>query len=216
MDIVTEILKDKDGIPGPDKVVEQFFNMKAKKKNFLNPKIKLSFSPDTTLDEEKALIQGIDASPETEWMLQQQLQKVYSLGGKSEKSELSELALLAKGCAGPLQRFGNWGKKEDVYGAVIGPPRKKRFGFHIWDTERDFKDGKPYLEELDLLKILSVAPDPQRPEVFLMSYMDEHKTRQRKTFARVDRGRDVWVEMLQLLVKKVHEERADKRAAKKR
>merc|ERR1719419_747479 len=76
MNVMKEVLKDEDGIPGPDKVVEKVFTMKQKNKAVLNPRIKLTFSPIGSGDEEKALLSGINASSETEWMLQQQLAKV--------------------------------------------------------------------------------------------------------------------------------------------
>jgi len=56
-----------------------------------------------------------------------------------------------------------------------------------------------------LLRVSAVAPDPGRPDVFLLSYVDKDKRQQKATFNRIDRGRDVWVELLSILVTKVHE-----------
>merc|ERR1712039_42968 len=192
-------------------VTEKTFTMKQKQKSVLNPKITLTFTPERMGDEEKALLSGINASAETEWMLTQHINKLGQddpkSGKKGEKiEELSEVELLAKGCAGPLEKFGKMGAKDRVYAAVIGPPRKKRFGLHVWKTEKEFQEQKPYTDEVDLLKVTSIAADPSRSEVFIVNYIDEHKTRASLKFNRVDRSRDVWVEMLQLLVMKVHAE----------
>lgn len=225
MDIMKDILKDEDGKRVLNSVIEKTFTMKQKQKTVLNPKITLTFSPERMGDEEKALLGGINASAETEWMLQQHLQKLSeeedtkSQGSKGSKSgtklsDLSEVELLAKGCAGPLEKFGAMGAKDRCYMAIIGPPRKKKFGLQVWKTEKDCKDGKPHTDEVDLLKITSVAADPSRPEVFVVNYMDEHKARASLKFNRVDRSRDVWVEMMQLLVMKVHEERKTKKGKK--
>jgi len=107
------------------------------------------------------------------------------------------------------------GAKERVHVAIIGPPRKKKFGLHVWKTEKDFNEQKPYIDDIDLLKITSIAADPSRPEVFVVNHIDEHKTRASVKFNRVDRSRDVWVEMLQLLVMKVHAEHKEKKKEKK-
>jgi len=221
MDIMKDILKLEDGQMNINAVNEKVFTMKQKQKSVLNPKITLTFSPERMGDEEKALLGGINASAETEWMLTQHLNKLSDGSEPGSKpgtklADLSEVELLAKGCAGPLEKFGKMGAKDRCHMAIVGPPRKKRFALHTWKTEKDFKEGKPHMDEVDLLKVTSVAADPSRPEVFVVNYMDEHKARASIKFNRVDRSRDVWVEMLQLLVMKVHEERKDKKGKGKK
>merc|ERR1712039_477162 len=87
-------------------VTEKTFTMKQKQKSILNPKITLTFTPERMGDEEKVLLSGINASAETEWMLTQHINKLGQDDKKSGKNaekieELSEVELLAKGCAGP-------------------------------------------------------------------------------------------------------------------
>merc|ERR1712217_466790 len=106
------------------------------------------------------------------------------------------------------------GSKADVYVAVIGPPQKKKYALQIWKSEQDFKHGKACKDDIELLKVLSVAPDPSRSEVFVVTFMNESKVREKKMFVRTDRNRDVWVEMLQRCVTKVHEEKKEKKAYK--
>jgi len=220
MDIMKDILKQEDGKTTLQTVNEKTLTMKPKQKSVLNPKVTITFSPDSMGDDEKAILGGINASKETEFMLTQHINKIAQTDGSKGASgkkleELSEVELLAKSCAGPLERFGAMGKKERVHLEIIGPPKKKRVGLHTFKSEKEFKDGKPYMDEVDLLKVSSIAADPSRPEVFVVNYQDEHASRASLRFQRVDRSRDVWVEVLQLLVTKLHEERKNKKAAKK-
>lgn len=235
MNVMKEILHlDKDGKESestPVHVTEKAFVMKQKCKHVLNPRLTLTFSPEAPGDEEQALLAGINASSEVEWMLQQQLHKTQSevmgpthsekgaAGAPSKAPEqLSELALLAKGCFGPLHQFGTMGFKSQVYVGVLGPPRRKKFALHIWESEHDFRDDKPSKQEIDLLRIYAVSPDPGRPEVFTIIAQDKQdKTAKKKLlFQRIDRSRDVWVELLQILVAKVHDEHDAKKDAKRR
>jgi len=205
MNIMKELLKEEDSIPGSDRIVEKTFIMRQKNKHVLNPRIKLTFSPECPGDEEKALLTGISASSETEWMLQQQLAKVTEAEKEGSK-ELSEIALLAKGCFGPLEMFGTLGAKRHVYVGILGPPRRKKFALHIWDTERDYHSDKAPKETIELLRISAVAGDPGRSEVFTLSHVDSQKQQHKAVFERVDRPRDVWVELLQIIVTRVHED----------
>lgn len=203
MDVMKEILKEEK----PTK--EKMFAMKQKNKHVLNPRIVLTISPEGPGQEEKALLDDINASPETNWMLQQHLSQVSKPG-----EEGSEIALLAKGCFGPLEQFGSWGAKNGIYVGVLGPPRRKKFSLHIWDTERDYQQDKPPKECIEMLRISAVSPDPKRSDVFMLKYLDKDKHPQTATFNRVDRGRDVWVEMLHILVTKIHEDYKQKKQKK--
>ena len=70
-----------------------------------------------------------------------------------------------------------------------------------------YMDIKTVLQCTDLLtvtrclfilthQVLSVQPDPARSEVFIINYLEKNKVKQRLTFSRIDRSRDIWVEML--------------------
>lgn len=214
LDVMKDIRKDEDGIPGPDRVIEKTFVMKQKNKYVLNPRIKLTFSPEGPGDAEKALLSGLNASTETEWMLQQQLAKAAGPNAPLPGEQMSEMSLLARGCFGPLEMFGSFGNKSAVYVGVLGPPRRKRFALNLWESERDYREDRVPIECIDLLRISAVTPDPGRHEVFLVSYVDKDKSQQKATFNRIDRGRDVWVEMLQILVTKVHDDYTEKKDKK--
>merc|ERR1719189_588362 len=114
---------------------------------------------------------------------------------------LSDLDLLARGCCGPLDQFGAWGGRESVYVGVKGPPESRKYFMGVWKSEKEFLAGGKGKAEIDLLKVTSVQPDPGRPEVFVLNYMDSARIKQRLTFRRDDRPGDVWVEMFQLLLK---------------
>jgi len=199
-------------------VSEKTFVMKQKCKHVLNPRLTLTFAPEVAGDEEQALLAGLNASSEVEWMLQQQLHKTQKeVRGSDEgpQEQLSELALLAKGCFGPLHHFGLMGSKNQIFVGVLGPPRRKKFALHVWDSESSYRDDKPAKQEIDLLRISAVQPDPGRPDVFTIAYFDKEKKSHKMICQRIDRGRDVWVELLQILVTKVHEDHEAKKLQKK-
>ncbi|CAE7418911.1 unnamed protein product [Symbiodinium natans] len=79
------------------------------------------------------------------------------------------------------------------------------------------KGDEPMLE-VDLLKVLSVQPDPARNEVFIINYVadSKNKVKQRLTFSRIDRARDIWVEMFTLLITMIREEKESKSLKAKR
>uniref|UniRef100_A0A7S1SAX5 CERLI1-like PH domain-containing protein n=1 Tax=Alexandrium catenella TaxID=2925 RepID=A0A7S1SAX5_ALECA len=221
MKVAKEILHldDAKNSGSPPSVSEKMFVMKQKNKNVLNPRVVLTFASESPGDEEQALLHGLNASNEVEWMLQQQLHKTQlqdaKTGDGQKPEQLSEIALLARGCFGPLHMFGTLGSKRMVYVGVLGPPRRKKFTLHVWDSEHDFREDKPAQQEVDLLRVSSVAPDPGRSEVFTVSHVNKDKLPQKAVFQRIDRSRDVWVELLMILVGKVHEEHNKKKDKKK-
>lgn len=204
---------------------EKVLPMKQKSKGVLNPRIKLTVLVDSDSEAEKGLLSGVDLGTEANLMLRQQLHKVLqeeelrdSLedaeechGQSSVPSGLSDLALLAKGCCGPVEMFGAWGNKDSVYVGVRGPPDYKRYYLGVWKGQEPFERGCKGSPEIDLLKVTGVQPDPGRTEVFVLNYLDGHKVKKRLTFRRLDRARDVWVEMFQLLLKMMHEQKDQKK-----
>jgi len=208
-------------------VSEKIYTMKQKSKGVLNPRIKLTIVPHSDSEVEKGLLANIGhgTSSETSLMLRQQLHKATlvhkaTLGACSSDEDAfkgfsSELDLLAKGCAGPLDMFGSWGSRTRVYVAVRGPPDMKRYFMGIWKDKSDFDKGVKPNPEIDLLRVMSVQPDPARTEVFMLQYLDQDKVKKKMQFRRLDRARDVWVEMFQLLIKQVHE-RKDRNKEKQR
>ncbi|CAJ1414762.1 unnamed protein product [Effrenium voratum] len=209
----------KDLLNSEDLGREKVFSMKQKTKGLLNPRVRLSIHLDTDEGMEKGLLQDVDMSRETDMLLRSQLQKAQAneraRGSREEgvakdappQKELSKVELFAKGCAGPLDQFGSWGSRDQVWIAVRGPPDQKRYSLCIYPDESHCNKGGDPALEVDLLKVLSVQPDPARAEVFIINYVEKNKVKQRLTFSRIDRARDIWVEMLTLLITMIREDK---------
>lgn len=195
--------------------LEKVFTMKQKTKGVLNPRIKLSIATEGTDEEQAGLLSGMAMSHETDMMLRQHLHKVNITSPKGPGLK-SELDILAQGCAGPLDMFGSWGSKEQVWVSVDGPPEAKKYCLGVWKDRGEYEKGVKPQHEVILLKVLSVQPDPNRPEVFMLQYLDPDKVKKRLQFRRIDRARDVWVEMLQMLIKQVHDAKNKQKEQKRR
>jgi len=122
-----------------------------------------------------------------------------------------EISSLAQLCFGPLEKFGSGGTREGIYVGVLGPPRRKKFSLHVWSSERDYLQDEPPAELIDLLRVSALQPDPRRPDVFMISYIDKDKHRQKAEFNCIDRGRDAWVETLNILITKIHKLQGEKK-----
>jgi len=60
-----------------------------------------------------------------------------------------------------------------------------------------------------------VGPSPVRPDEFVLNYLDKETNQHHKaTFKAIDRASDVWVETLQALITKLHENHKEKRERK--
>lgn len=203
-----EILKQIKSPPEP--VSETLFPMKQKSKVVLNPRIRLTFHMEDGHEVEKGLLSKLNMSMETDLLLRQQLMKS-NMGAcgseKAEETQLTGVDLLMQGCKGHLDQFGSWGTHSQVFLAVKGPPDLKKVSICVYKEEREFEKGAKPTTEVDLLKILSVQPDPGRPEVFIINFVDKGKTQQRLHFRRIDQSRDYWVEVLTCLIKTVRDEK---------
>merc|ERR1712087_108019 len=152
------------------------------------------------------------ASAETMLVLQDHLMQIMIAdeeeGGGGKPSELD---LLSSGCSGALEQIGSWGTREQVWFAVMCPPTVKKHSIGIWKSEEAFKAEAKPKEEIQLLKVLSVQPDAAEAGVFHLNYYTPDKVKTRATFRRVDRSRDVWVEVLGLLIEKIREDKESKK-----
>lgn len=185
---------------------EQVFTMKQKGKGIRNPKVKLTMVVSTGNDAEQGLLAGL--SSDVDILVRQQLRKAKEEGKDPHGGDsLSEMEVLKQACAGPLELFEGLGNTSSIYVAVLGPPISRRWVFGIWPDKHDFDSKKHAIQEVDLLKIQSVQADPTRHHVFVINYFDDSRVRQTFTFRRIDRARDVWVEILHLLVIKARESR---------
>jgi len=182
---------------------EQLYSMKQKSKDALTPKIKLSMVLDQADDMEAGLLADSNLDSETGWLVRQQLQK--AKGEASEKGEnMTDFEVMMKSCCGPLDVFEGLGKTDTVYAAVVGPPLQRKYVFAIWASEREYELKAKPVREVEILRIRSIQADPDRGNVFLLSYFDKERVSQRLNFRRIDRARDVWVNTLQILVKMLH------------
>lgn len=233
MNVMKDILKDAK--ENPDKFREKTFVMAQKAKGCVSPKVKLTVAFDDLIDEaEKGVLSGLEVSAETQFMLRQQLNKAQkeqsdkapsttmpsktgskdelekTAEGQKKNAPSGEVGLLSTGCQGPLIQFSSWGSKSNVYAAIQGPPDTKKYQMAIWNSERSFEKGEKPATQVDMLRVESVQGDPKRNEIFTVVYYDKDKVKQTVMFQRVDRPRDVWVEMFLLLIRKVRQEREEK------
>jgi hypothetical protein len=221
------VQKDVLNREGKDKLQDVLYSMKQKSKGLLNPKIRLTVLFEGDSAAEQGLLKQMDCSQESNLVLRQVQQmaedtcdlqhSMIDENGEIKAVPMSEVELLVRGCAGPVDKFGSWGSRSTVYVAVQGPPDVKKFALGIWRSQGDFASGAKPDMEVELLKVLSVQPDPhpRRSEVFVIQYVDPaDKLKKRLTLKRIDRSRDVWVEILTKLIKLLHEEKDARKRVK--
>lgn len=179
---------------------EQLFDMRQRHKLVQCPKIKLTLRVNHNADEE----QGLAQHGSIDFLVSQRLRKAEEEGTQSGR-KISELELLGIACAGPLELFGKNGQRQPVYVAAIGPPISRRLMLGIWNQKSDLEHRLPPTEEVDLLKVEGIQADPQRTDVFVISHFDKNRVPKKMFLRRVDRARDVWVDMLLMLVRKSRE-----------
>lgn len=191
----------------------EVFAMKQKHKDVMNPKITLTIKKDYQKELEKGamLVQGMGVSKETGVLLQHQADQTDGSTTCTEGGVSSEVDLLMRGSSGPLLMFGSWGSTTKVYVAVQYKSDTRRFHFGVWKDRQEFDKGNPPKLDIDLMKVFSVQPDPNRKEVFVIEYAPAEKERKRVMMQRLDLTRDAWVEILQLLIKTIRNHREDNR-----
>lgn len=204
MDIVKDILAPKSS------ALEQVYHMQQKGKTVRNPKIVLTLSVHPAEDLEDGSQESQDPGS-LSFLVRQQMKKAEEIikadqGNAKEEGEeaphVSETVVMKQACSGPLEIFENMGKIDEVWVAVLGPPSTRRWIMGVWNDKNAFDRKYKARIEIDLLRIEGVQADPTRENVFMVNYVDEHKAKKRMLFRRIDRARDVWVEMLQMLVSK--------------
>jgi hypothetical protein len=193
---------------------EQLYPMQTVSKGIGKPKLKLTMVVDHEEDAEKGLLSKVNISPDVLVGVRQQMNKARMQG--DIEGGISDREILRRAATGPLEFFEGLGKSNNVFVAVRGPPESRRWILGIWTDESDFHSNKRPFQEVDLLRVQGVQGDPTRHHVFVISYFDEARTPQTLTFRRTDRPRDVWVEILHLLVTKARDaknaEKSDKEA----
>jgi len=192
---------------------ENILSMKVKDGDHIhNPRIKLTMVVNTEQDEEKGLLAGAETgSSDIDILVKQQFRKARQEEIATRKVgdhgdlDVSDLDVLKHACTGPLEIFEGLGKSTLVYAGVSGPPHSRRWVLGFWKDQKSCEAKQHGMLEIDLLKVQSVQADPSRHHVFVINCFDEERVRRQITFRRVDRARDVWVQMLHLLVVKARE-----------
>jgi len=182
---------------------EMVYQMRQVGKTCLNPKIKLSMVASSADDVEQGLVRQSSMS-DVSILVRQQLKKAQMKAGQEGASQMD---VLKEACGGPLELFEGYGKIRKVYVAVIGVSTSAKWFLGIWRGQRDFADKTPTLQEVSLLKIQSIQEDPKRSHVFVINFFNQRShVRETLTFRSIDRSRDVWVEILHVLVLKAREQ----------
>lgn len=201
LDIMNEILCD----PSPPS--EHPYPMDAKSRSLSEATLILSLVVSKDTDQETGLLSNVHG--ETNWLVQQQIRKAQEAApGNSAESEMEVLKLA---CSGPLEMFELLGKAPQVYLSILGPPLSRKWALGIWHNKGEFESKQRAIREVDLMRVIAVQPDPVRANVFVVQYLNEHRSSHRLMFRRLDRARDVWVELLQILVTKARENRKETR-----
>lgn len=194
-----DVLQD---ILGGDQQAEVQYAMQEKAKGVSRAKVMLSM---VMHNEDSPLASINQDGAQLDVLMNAHMSKAQQRAGAS--GEHCEIETLKLAGSGPVENFEKMGKTQAVYIGIAGPPESRKWHLGIWHCEKDMLDKKPPLHDVDLLKVESVVPDPSRHHVFVINYFDSDRLRKAVTLRRVDRARDVWVEILHLIVQKAREEK---------
>jgi hypothetical protein len=214
LDLQRDILNKINDEKSANSLREKVFKMKQKGKGLVDPSIVVSMTMSDGTDEEEGLLSG--TNPETAFLMRDKLAaaKEEILQKSPRNAGMStDLEVLMQACSGPIDVFAGCGAASRVAMGVMGPPLSRRFFIGMWQRQRDMeayqiRDGKEKVDawrEIDLLKIHGVQEDPDRSEVFVISYRSKSEGDMQTSFRIVDRPAKLWVEMLSQLISQVHE-----------
>lgn len=214
LDCWKEILNAKDiEKPQPRKLV-----MKKKGMGIDNPSVTFYMSVGESCDEESGLLASsqLDIHSDTKMMLQQQLKKAakptkagISSGDTGSEEGVSEIQQLKRACAGNLDRFEGFGGTRHVYVAVRGPPDSRSWIVGVWSDKEDFERRAKGIVEIDVKRIKGIQQDPMRSNVFVINFFDQNRDVQKECFRIIDLNRDVWVNMLKMMVLQVRKSESE-------
>lgn len=122
---------------------------------------------------------------------------------------------MRQSCSGPLALIDDSGSITNVYAAILGPSQSSKWVFGMYNSREEHDQGNAAIKGVGLLRVSAVSPDVEHAEVFVISFTDEQKVSHLLTLKAVDRGRDVWVDMLNDWVARAHEMRKEKKATRK-
>jgi hypothetical protein len=205
---------------GVDKQQVKQLKMKKRVDGIANPTVTIQYmSVGDIVDEESGLLeaasQQLDLHGDAKIMLQQQLKRAAKpmptrSGGSgtdtfTSEEGISEIQQLKRACAGSLDMFGHsFGGTTNVYLAVRGPPDSRQWIVGVWNDKEDFERRSKGMLEIDVKRIKSIQQDPSRNNVFCINYFDANRISQKRSFRIIDLNRDVWVNMLKMMVGEVH------------
>lgn len=227
LDLVEDILGREQPVQG------QVFDMSQKSKGIRRPRIRLTILHEGKSEEEKRLLSDLhvseSAGDEVNNMVFEQLRKTEAdLAGPgpaatsdesaTEAASPSKKQILTQSNSGPLQMLCQWGTFKNVNVSIKGPGTQRKYKLCIWDSDHDPEKGHKPAKEIDLMRIASVQPDPHHHDGFVIFYGVDPRTQRKDsiTFKRVDRPRDVWVEMLSMQIKIAREERSQHKPKNRR
>lgn len=176
---------------------EQTLELTPKRKGVLHPVVHLSMVTENA--EETQFDTDYFLNREKEIMT-----KKRRASGASGGKGFSETELLSHACNGPVRQltlghWTMWSNKRDAHLHVVGPPLSRHWHFGLWASEQDVEQCDP-ITRVDLMRVVSVQADPAHDEQFYVRYYDESRSLQELVLRRVDRPRDVWVDMLQRML----------------
>lgn len=179
---------------------ETVFPMRTKSKGVRNPRLKLTLDVQEGDDiEEGGADSLVHQLSQVDYMVEQHMAKYKGTLQPSSDDALNSA------CSGPLELFEGLGSTDTMFVGILGPPRSRKFAFGVWANDREYANAVAPRIQVDLLKIKSVQSDPERPNVFQLNYFDDARIARRLVFRRIDRPRDVWVELLQRIISRTHQ-----------
>jgi len=157
---------------------------------------------------------GVDQAT-VEHYLERARQSLESSGDDDEKAAPSQLEVSAWACTGPVVVWSQLGSRREAFLGVRGPPTTGDWQLGVWLDRESFEKGMDAFESINLLRVVAVQAEPSRSDMFIVVYMLTRTQKQRLVCQRLDRSREVWVEMLKVVVQFVHEMRAKRLKHKK-
>merc|ERR1712217_723092 len=134
--------------------------------------------------------------------------------GSFESKAPAETDILKEGCSGPLVMISGWGNSSKVFAAVRGPPERKKYALGIWDSAKDFDNNVEPKAEIELRSVVSVVPHASNNLAMVLHYKDHMKRVVHRSFERVDRSIEIWIELLMVLVNKINDNAMEKKKLK--
>jgi len=86
----------------------------------------------------------------------------------------------------------------------VSDEQKLKWRLGVWSDRKSFVETYAPTQEVYLLKVSSIQPDPEQVDTFVIRYYDSLRQEAELRFRKIDRSRDVWVESLRRIVSQAH------------